>query len=118
MKELNASKQTPIVEYFLECMPKFCLNNSCFRPNKRNRNFAKAREKLTYEMDLVRLIRQLRFFKVVTNNLLVPEKVARLKKDVQRLSIDKIPTRNRDLVPFEATKHIKGAEIFHTTDNA
>ena len=69
-------------------------------------------------MDLVRLIRQLRFFKVVTNNLLVPEKVARLKEDVQRLSIDKILTRNSDIVPFKATKHIKGAEIFHTTDNA
>ena len=56
----------------------------CLRRSKKDRYFAKARELLSKEYDIVGLVRQLRFFKAVATELLTKDQVNRLLNEAER----------------------------------
>ena len=70
-------------------MPKVCLTFSCCSRSKRDKFFAKAREKLTDELDLVTLLVRFRYFDQALKTLLLPEKAYDLKLKVEKLPIGK-----------------------------
>ena len=64
--------------------------------NKKDRNFSKARELLQAELDIVQLIRQLRFFNVAIDSLLLPRKAELLREASKKTYVGE-----RQLVQYE-----------------
>ena len=66
-------------EYFQSCLPKCCLGWKCLRPNKQDKIFDRARNHLQKELDLVGLIRQLRFFNAAISEFIPSDRIDALK---------------------------------------
>ena len=71
-QDLNPWKQLAVLEYLQECLPRCCLIG-CMRRRKKDKHFVEARQRLMDEMDLVTLLRNMRFLQCVVDNLVVPE---------------------------------------------
>ena len=68
-------------------MPNCCLV-SLLKKRKLDRDFDAARERLLHEMDLVHLIRNVRFFKMAIVSLLPSDKIALIKDKTDKASIE------------------------------
>ena len=66
---LSPTKALNLVDYILDCLPSRCV---CCRRSKNHRALEIARESLLREIDIVELIRQLRYFRAALAEL-VPE---------------------------------------------
>ena len=65
-----ADKQYALKEYLQSSLPVLCLNFCrCFNQSKKYRLFGKARERLKAELDVVALIRSLRFLKAAVASI-------------------------------------------------
>ena len=79
---LKPGGQTALKEYFQSALP------FCCRRSKTDKYFAQARDLSREEMDIVALLRQLRFFNAAIHLLLGPHKVAKLKDQTHMLHLD------------------------------
>ena len=58
---LNAKNQSMCKEFLQSCLPKRCRNLKCIRQSKKDLYFKRAREQFSDELDVVTILRQLRF---------------------------------------------------------
>ena len=64
VKEQNSAR-----EYLLSCLPS-CMICDCLRQRRNDEFFSKGRDKLTTELDIVSLLRRLRFYDAAFKKLL------------------------------------------------
>ena len=57
----KANRQSMCKEFLQSCLPKRCRNLKCIRQNKKDHYFKRAREQFSDELDVVTILRQLRF---------------------------------------------------------
>ena len=62
-----------------DTLPKFCLKSRCLKRSNIDQNFAKARQGLQKEMDLIKILQQLRFFNAAIDLLLTRERAESLR---------------------------------------
>ena len=85
--QLFSKKQFAMKEYLQDLLPKCCLSIGCLRRKSRDKDFKKARERFTEEMDLVRHLQKMRYFGAAISVLLPNEQVMKLQKEAQQLPL-------------------------------
>lgn len=75
------------VKEYCQSVFRSCCSARLCRPNTKYRLFAQARDRLSEEMDLVSLLRQLRYLEQAVNSLLRPGLVAKFKQDSFKLPL-------------------------------
>ena len=88
-QRLDTESHNPVFDYLKETLPSFCLRLCCLRPSRLDRLRARAREHFVKEMDVVQLLRHIRFFTSVSKTLLSQEKEKELEILSRRTVLDK-----------------------------
>ena len=65
-----------------------CLPEMCLRKRPRDRNFEKARDRLSSELDVVKLLRQLRLLNISVKQSHTDDTVKQMKQQARRTSLD------------------------------
>ena len=88
--ELDPEKQFAFKEYLQSLLPQRCLKCCCrcIRPSKKDQLFEEARERLQKELDLVGILKQLRFFQIAFRSVLSPKAILLLKEKSEKLLLD------------------------------
>ena len=68
-------------EYLQDLLPKCCLSIGCLQRKSRDKDFKKARERFTEEMDLVRHLQKMRYFGAAISVLLPNEQAMKLQNE-------------------------------------
>lgn len=88
--ELNPRKQYAFKEYLQEILPSCCSRSGCLKPNRRDRVFVKAREKLSEELDLVKLIQRLRVLETTIKSMVPQDQLLEIKSQSKRLALTRL----------------------------
>ena len=84
---LNPREQLALKEYCQAILPVLC-HIGCLRKKKKDEDFTTARKQLSLEMDLVNLIRNIRYLKAAVESIMTPEKARKLKLFTKRRPVD------------------------------
>ena len=72
--------------YLRECLPS-CLSIGCLRPTNKDKYYEKGRETLARELDIVELLRNVRFYKLALKELLGQDMLNNSRKNAQKTAI-------------------------------
>ena len=75
---LKSTNQGACKEYLQSCLPRFLLC-CCCRKRRRDRFFVEAREKLSEDLDVVKILRRMRFMEKSLSFLMPPEAMAEIQ---------------------------------------
>ena len=88
LQRLDTLSHNPTSDYLKENLPSFCLRLCCLKPSRLDRRRARARENYIKEMDVVQLLRNIRFFALASKTLLSQEKEKEFEILSQRTVLD------------------------------
>ena len=78
-EELDRKPYLAFKGYLQSCLPSCCLISKCLRRSEKDKELIEARKNLIKEMDLVRIIQQMRIFNQLTNQIMPKEKEEMIK---------------------------------------
>ena len=85
---LKSDSQYSLKEGLQSCLPRCFLRCGCLRRSKRDIDFEKARERLSSELDIVKLLRRLRLYNLALRSLIPSDDLLEMEKKSEKLCIE------------------------------